>query len=379
MITKKFNACSPNINFPQIPGRMKKIYLLLPILFLSIAVCAQEEDKQSFLKRLMWNEKMLNIMLDMRIDAQTNIVNGDNEERGFNGQTLKLWVAGEIIPGIRYRVRHRFNKSQMPGREGYSAATDHAWLAFDIKEDWTLTVGKQSVQFGTFEYDYSPSDVYLATMCFNDLDAYKIGVNAAYRFLGQTLNLQVVNSDAPQFASDSYRKKALAVNVLWEGDFADGLLKTRWAYGAFQHSKTKFYNWLTAGTQLNINKFTAELDYYLGNRDMDYGDVVGSLGSRYVKDQSLSLNLKLNLDKWRPFIKGTWNQRRDKEFRSNAYENMGVQTVVEYYPFSGLAKDLRFHFAYHYNSTDYQGAFSSLSNRDEHSFLLGTRWLFKVK
>lgn len=361
---------------------MKKLYLIILVLFSFTGLYAQDKDNQSILDKLKWNDEMLNIMLDTRVDLQSTINNSDVDELSFRGQTIKIWLVGEIIPGIRYRVRHRLNKPQTPLREGYSGATDQAWLAFDIGKKWTITAGKQSVQFGTFEYDYNPADIYVPTMAFDDLDAYKTGVNIAYKFAGQILNLQVVNSDAPQFASDSYKNKALAINVLWEGSLLDGMVKTRWAYGAFQHEKSKFYNWLTAGTQLNVGNFTTELDYYLGNRYMDYGSIVDNdeLGSRYVRDQSLSLNLKYNFGKWRPFVKGTWNQRHDKEYGSNAYQTKGIQAVVEYYPFTNkLTKDLRFHAMYAYGNTDYQGEFGDLSNKDTHMLLVGTRWLFKVK
>ncbi len=362
---------------------MKILYLIIGSLLLCVGVFAQHKESQNILDKLLWDDKMLNLMLDTRVDFQTIFDNGSLDEASFEGQTLKLWIVGEVVPGIRYRVRQRLNKPQTPLREGYSAATDQAWLAFDVGgEKWTFTVGKQSVQFGTFEYDYNPADIYQGTMAFNDLDAYKTGVNVAYKFLGQVMNLQLVNSDAPQFASEEYKKKALAMNILWEGDLLRGVIKTRCAYGAFQHEKTKFYNWLTAGLQVNAHKFTTELDYYLGPRDMDYGSVVGidNLGTRSVRDQSLSLNLKYDFGKWKPFVKGTWNQRHDKAYGKNAYENLGIQAVMEFYPFTNkLIKDLRFHAVYAYSNTNFEGEFNGKSNDDTHTILVGTRWLFKVK
>lgn len=361
---------------------MKKIYMIIGALLLSLGAFAQHRESQNILDKLLWDDKMLNVMLDTRVDFKTTFNGSDLDEASFQGQTIKLWLVGEIVPGIRYRLRQRLNKPQTPLREGYSSATDQAWVAFDLGKKWTFTVGKQSVQFGTFEYDYNPADIYQPTMTFDDLDAYKTGVNVAYKFLGQTLNLQVVNSDAPQFARDDYKKKALAVNVLWEGSLLDGKLKTRWGYGAFQHSKSKFYNWITPGIQLNLGQFTTELDYYMGNRDMDYSAIVENpdLGTRYVQDQSVSLNLKYDFGKWRPFVKGTWNQRHDKGFDSNAYESLGIQAVVEFYPFTNkLVKDLRFHAMYAYGNTNFQGEFNDLSNKDTHTLLVGTRWLFKAK
>lgn len=235
---------------------------------------------------------------------------------------------------------------------------------------------------GTFEYDYNGADIYLSTMVNGDFDMYKTGVNAAYKFSGQIMNLQVVNSDATQFAGEEYKNKAFAMNILWQGDLFDKTLRTRWGYGLFQHSKSKFYHWLTLGTQLNIRQFTAELDYFLGNRNMDYGSIVNDseLGLRYVKDQSLGLNLKYNAGKWRPSVKGTWNQRYDQNFETNAYESMGMEAVVEFYPFTNnLIRDLRFHLAYVYNRMDYQGPFSNIENGNNHLVLCGIRWLFKVK
>ncbi|MDR1761009.1 MAG: OprO/OprP family phosphate-selective porin [Bacteroidales bacterium] len=362
---------------------MKKIYTTFCFLLAILSISAQEKQNQTVLDRLIWDDKMLNIMLDTRNDFQSDFQNSDVTNASFQAQTIKLWVVGEIVPGVRYRLRHRLNKPQNAfPREGYSAATDQMWIALDAGKNWTFTIGKQSVQFGTFEYDYNPADIYVPTMCFNDLDAYKTGVNAAYKFLNQTLHLQVINSDATQFASEAYAKKAWAGLLLWEGNLLDEMLKTRWSYGAFQHSKEKILSWLTLGTQLNVGKFTTELDYYLGERYMDYGDVINNsnLGQRNVLDQSLALNLKYDFGKFKPFIKGVWNQRHDKEFGSNAYENMGIQAVVEYYPFTNeYIKDLRFHAMYAYNTTGFQGNFSDLSNQDNQTFLVGMRWLFKAK
>lgn len=362
---------------------MKKIYIIICSVLISIGVQAQHKESENILNKLLWNDEMLNIMVDTRIDLQAQFNNGDLDNASFRTQTFRLWLVGEIIPGIRYRFRHRFNKPQTPLlRDNYSSATDQAWIAFDIGEDWTITAGKQSMQLGTFEYDYNGADIYQSTMVNGDIDMYKTGVNVAYKFSGQEINLQIVNSDAPQFASEEYKNKAFAANFLWVGDLFDKKLRTRWGYGIFQHNKSKFYNWLTLGTQLNLGNFTTELDYFRGNRDMDYGSIVDSteLGSRYVQDQSVALSLKYDFGKWKPIIKGTWNQRYDKKYDSNAYESIGIQAALEFYPFTqDKVKDLRFHIAYAYSNTNFQGEFNSMSNQDTHTILAGTRWLFKVK
>lgn len=361
---------------------MKIKLAIAAILLSAMGLHAQHRDSDNILDKLLWDDKMLNIMLDTRVDLQANFDNDGLNDLSFRGQTIKLWVVGEIIPGIRYRLRQRLNRPQTPLREGYSAATDQAWIALDAGEHVTFTIGKQSVQFGTFEYDYNPADIYLGTMAFNDLDAYKTGVDVAFKFAGQVLHLQVVNSDASQFASEKYENKALAFAAMWEGNLFNNVLRTRWGYGAFQHNKDKFYNWITLGTQLNVDKFTAELDYYNGYRNMDYGYMVDndSLGLRYVKDQSLALNLKYDFGKWRPSVKGIWDKRHDKDADEDAYESKGIEAALEFYPFTNpLVKDLRFFAAYSYTNTEFKGEFSPLKNENAHQVLVGTRWLFKAK
>ncbi|HCC52917.1 MAG TPA: hypothetical protein DEQ30_13390, partial [Porphyromonadaceae bacterium] len=235
---------------------------------------------------------------------------------------------------------------------------------------------------GTFEFNYSGADVYLGTMVNNDFDTYQLGVDAAWTFGGQTLHFQVVNSDSEQFAATDYQSKAFGGAILWEGDLFQGVLKTRWGYSAFQHTKTKFYQWLTAGVQLNLGGFKAELDYYLGDRTMDYSTTVGLAAAdpRYVHDHAASLSVEHTFGKWRPFVKAVWSERYDKDFGSAVYATSGIQTVAEYYPFRREAlKDLRFHAAWMYSRTDFRGPYAGMASRNDHTFLAGMRWLFKVK
>lgn len=364
---------------------MRKFLLAAAILTVAaISANAQYRESENIWQRLIWDDEMLSILLDMRVDGQFSTGNDDGKELGFKGQTFKVLAVGEIIPGIRYRVRHRLNRSGETMRDSFTSATDHAWIAIDLgaRKQWTLTVGKQSAEFGTFEYDYNQADIYLGTMCFNDLDTYKTGINATYRLKEQTLHFQVINSDEPQFASHEYRNKSLGFNFMWEGKLFDGVVNTRCGYSIFMHDKSKYYNWITPGIQININKFTSEIDYYYGQRNMDYGSMVDNenIGLKYVRDQSLAINLKYNFGKWRPSVKGTWNQRYDKNIGNTAYQSFGAQAAIEFYPFEHKrVKDLRFHASYYYNDTSFKGIYSNLSNKDSHTALFGLRWLFKAK
>ncbi|MCD8072139.1 MAG: hypothetical protein LUE10_02985 [Alistipes sp.] len=134
--------------------------------------------------------------------------------------------------------------------------------------------------------------------------------------------------------------------------------------------------------QVNSGDFTAEIDYYFGERNMDYSSVVDldTESLSYVRDQSAALNLKYTLGRWHPSAKGVWNQRRDRNLGRVAYDGWGIQALVEFYPFTAkYLKDLRFHAAWWYSATDPAGPYRYLSNSGGHTALVGMRWLFKAK
>ncbi|MGM5631983.1 porin [Apibacter raozihei] len=371
---------------------MKKILSLLITVSCISGLLAQQPDSvrvadtnsESGLKTvvdyLLKNKELLEIRLDTRFDYQAKFNEHETQESGFRGQTLKIWFTGEIAPGVRYRVRHRLNKPQNPlERDNLSGATDLAYIELDAGKNWTFRIGKQVVQFGTFEFDYLPSDVYLTTTCYDDLDAFKTGLNVAYKTGKQVFNLQVVNSDAPQFSTEKYKNKSLAGLFVWEGNLFNDLIKTRFGYGAFQHDSSKYYSWLTLGTKVTVNKFMAEMDWYMGDRNMNFSSVVPTVeGYRPVRDQSASLNLRYDFGKIKSLVKGTWNKRRDQLTSSN-YMTGGVQAGVEYYPFTNpLLKDLRFHAVYAYTRTNYNGDFKAMEGINQNMIIVGTRWMFKI-
>ncbi|TWP27791.1 hypothetical protein ETU09_06765 [Apibacter muscae] len=332
---------------------------------------------------LLKNKELINIKLDTRFDYQGVFNEKETEQNSLVTQTLKIVADGQITPGIRYMLRQRLNRPQTTlARDNAGYATDFAYLEFDAGKRWTFRVGRQFVIFGTFEYNYNPADVYIPSMIYNDLESYATGLNVSYKVAKQVFNVQVVNSTAPQFADKNYSNKALAGLFLWEGDLFDGVVKTRYGAGLFQHDGSKYFGWYTLGNQLNINKFSTNLDWYIGTRTMDFNSVVpiyneGDL--REVRDQAASVYMKYDLGKFQPILRGTWSHRKDLQ-SGGSYSITGIQGGLEYYPFKGnpLLENLRLHAIYGYNNTDYSGDFKSLDSFDTNYVIVGMRWLFKI-
>ncbi len=321
----------------------------------------------------------LKVDLDTRIDLQ--YIEGSNPEYSdFNLQNMRLIVTGEIVSGLRYRWRQRINKPTTTNADGSGSATDHIWVAVDLGHRWTLTAGKQFVQLGTYEFAYNGADVYLSSLVNNDFTNTRIGVNAAYKFLGQTLNFQFMNA-GEQMTADDYTTQGLAAAAMWEGSLFDGVIGTRIGYAAFQHNSSEIYQWTTAGLQVNTGVLTTEFDFYHGDRMMDYSSTVAiRTGKHHVRDMSGSANFKFAFGKWRPSVKGIWDRRKDMELNSDAYDNLGIQALLEYYPFAeGLLKDMGFHAMYSYKNTEFEGAFSDMESTGVNTALVGMHWIIPVK
>lgn len=359
---------------------MKKLLLLVFALAGWCSASAQYRDSENLRDRLKWDDEKLHLMLDTRFDFLYGAGTSAPETR-FNGQALRFWLQGEIVPGIRYRLRQRLNRVQSPLLDGLAEATDNAWVQFDIghRKDWTVTVGKQTVMLGTYEYDYNGADLYLNTGVNSTFDNHKVGVAATCKFLGQSLSAQVFSpAGAGQFASEKWKSRALSGALLYVGSFFKGSLKTRTGYLAAQRDDRKVYHWLTTGWQLNHGVFTVEADYYRGAYNAS--DAVAK-DLREVRDQSASLGLWICGRHWRPFLKAIWDNRRDNGLRESVYDRVGGQAAVEFYPFQGhkWIEDLRFHIAYTYTQTRFHNTYAGMRDEGRHQILVGMRWFFIAK
>ncbi len=353
---------------------MKKLILLLLALLGALTAHAQYRDSEDLFERLQWDDEKLHILLDTRFDFMYTT---NPTQMRFNGQQLRLWVEGEIVPGIRYRFRHRMNRSQEPLWDGLAKATDNMYISFDIgkRKNWNITVGKMGLALGTYEFDYNGADLYLSSYVNNTMDYYKIGVSATYKFAGQSLTAHLFSPGAGQFATPEYQNKAIGGSLLYVGKFWNGVLNTRTAYTFMQHDATQMYSWLTTGWQVNAGRFTSELDCWLGDYNVDLmSDATTDL--QRARDLSLSLLVRYSWEKWHPSLKAIFDHR----WRGEGMSRFGLSAAVEFYPFKGhkWIDGLRFHAACTLLGwSDRRGDLMGLDGQPQ--ILAGMRWFFIAK
>lgn len=365
-----------------------KRYFILSLLFLTnIFIIFSKDDGEkknttiaedfSTLKK----SDFIHLQFETRFDYKQNWNGSKLETNKFEAHTFKMLLYGNITDKLSYRFRYRFNRTNAPDNSNFAKAADIAYLQYAFTDKFSIRIGKMLTQFGTFEFDHNPATIYIPTMCNSDVVAYSTGVNLAYKIEKQILNLQIINADQNQFASEKYKNKALAALTLWEGNLFNNLLKTKYGFGIFQHDGGTFYNWITLGTQINVESFTTELDMYKGKRFIDFNDIVGTdiIGEKLVHDLSLSVNFKYRINKIVPQLKLIWDERENRKSNGN-YQSKKIQCAFEYFPYhTGTMSNLSFHLVYGYAFTKYNGSFKTSQSAQKNStVLVGLTWPINV-
>lgn len=357
------------------------------------AVAQNREDFRLF-RKIKMNRDLLNIKMDMRIDFDGAVNQHTKDVAAFKANAFKLVLQGDITPNISYLVRQRLNKIGDLGKDNFLAGTDFAFVNFKLGKGWDLTVGKQPVQFGTFEFEYNPADVYFYSLPGSSLQGYSTGINAAYTYKKQQFNFEITDASGPEFSVPGY-DFAFHYSFLWVGDMFNGLWKTRWGYNLTNVAKNQTTSWYTFGNQLMLGPVNLQLEYMTGDYYQEDFSNVFTLNSVrqngpidmkaenmiFAKDQAAIVRAQYSFGKSNEFVmwlKGIYDQRQDKELNAEVLHRWTGAFVFEYYPFNNT--NLNFHFSYGYRYTSLNTAmFSGLpKGNSENMFITGFRWLFNV-
>ena len=103
---------------------MKSIYLAAAALLCSAAIASAQEAGSTVSQDS--KTELLNVDVKARADWQGLWDDGNTNDAntGFEGKYLMLKLDGEIVPGLKYAWRQRFNKSVVDGN--FFDATD--WI-----------------------------------------------------------------------------------------------------------------------------------------------------------------------------------------------------------------------------------------------------------
>ena len=345
---------------------------LITLLVLCLAVCCpmQAQEKplvmpndsiQSLLNRLLPTvnpEVSAHMNLEFYTSAAAYFTEGSLDEAAFKINRVRLEILGSFSKEFNWHFRQSFNKYSNPhALDNLSSSIEYAYVNWKPSEKFNLTVGKQFVAMGGYEY-YLNSNKIREFSEFNDyVAAYQAGVSAAFNLTpSQELVLQVTNFRSGE-DKDMYvygRPEGIAkakVPVLatlnWNGLFADKSIHLRYAASWGQQAEGKNILYLTAGNIYEKGPVVAYVDVMYSRQGLDnhctISDMQGPMVENPVTAQNTEyLSVIADFDyrfhpHWNAYIKGAYETagvyKANGLFEKGLYRTTwNLQGCVEFFP-----------------------------------------------
>jgi hypothetical protein len=358
----------------------RKIWILV-LLFLPPAIMAQVKEPQmgdtTYYKTLIPEEKQgllknMSMIANMRFALRNEFQDGEYTQTRFQNEQFRLEIKGKVHERVYFRFRDRYTRAQTSESvDNLSRSTDLAFVRVDITDKLSIAGGKMCADWGAYEFDYNPIDIYEYSDIIEYADNFLTGAQLAYTITPKhQLTFQILDSRTKTF-DELYgiqpdfeeSKMPLAFVLNWRGSFFDGKFNTIWAYAFHNEAKNTLLdepggmNYIALGNQLKLGKFTVEYDYKWSQEDLDRTGIISEQVNDELYPYALEKTVyighwlhlyyrvspKVNLAFVGMVDVANWEDDLDpqKPAEDNIRTAYGFIPTIEYYPFKDL--NLRFY------------------------------------
>jgi hypothetical protein len=269
-----------------------KIWLLV-LLFLPTLLFAQKEPQvgdTTYYKTLIPEDKQgllknMSMIANMRFAERNEFTDGDFTGSRFTMEQFRMEFRGQVHDKVYFRFRSRYTKTpSSQSIDNIFNSVDLAYIRVKLSDKWNLTAGKMCADWGGFEFDYNPIDIYEYADIVEMADNFLSGVQVSYQALpNHSFTFQALNSRTKSF-DELYgeqpgmveSKVPLALVANWRGSFFGGKFNTIWSYALHTEAKDVFMNYIALGNQLKLGKFTIEYDFKLSMEDLDRTGIISA-------------------------------------------------------------------------------------------------------
>lgn len=321
------------------------------------------EEKQGLLKNM-------SMIANMRFGLRNEFYGDENTDFGFTKtrftmEQFRLEFRGKVHDKVYFRFRDRYTKTpSSQSIDNIFNSVDLAYIRVDATPKLSISVGKMCADWGGYEFDYNPIDIYEYADIVEMADNFLSGVGISYQpFKSHQFTFQALDSRTKSF-NELYgdqpgmveSKVPLALVLNWRGSFFKGKFNTIWSYALHTEAEDVFMNYIALGNQLKLGKFTVEYDYKLSMEDLDRTGIISSTVPDSLYPWALQncvysehwihiyyrLNPKLNFAIVGMLDHALWKNDVDPEKTTdNIRTAWGYIPTIEYYPFKNL--NLRFY------------------------------------
>jgi hypothetical protein len=354
---------------------MKKIITLSLLLSIGSVLFAQRQEdstlkttnpiipvrKQNLLKNM-------DVIANMQFGFNNRFIDGKHTESRFQNNQFRLEIKGKVHDKVSFRFRDRYTRAANPGSlDNLSRSTDLAFIKVDMAPKWSISLGKLCADWGGYEFDANPIDIYEYNDIIEYADNFLTGVQLSHQATpNHEFTFQLLNSRTQTF-SELYGSIPnvteatfpVAMTINWRGNLFDGKWQTIWSYSHFVEAKKKSMYYMAFGNQLKPTKnLLIQYDFKWSNEQLDRKGIVSDMipdaivphnvfDARYV-EHWLNVSYRFH-PKWNAGFNGFvsnayWNNNPDPRADNHLRTSWGYIPILEYFPFHDL--NLKFYGAF---------------------------------
>lgn len=351
---------------------------IVVIFLLPLASLAQKQERQmgdtTYYKTMIPETKQtllknMSMIANMNFAFRNEFVDGVYTQSRFRNEQFRLEFRGQVTDKVFFRFRDRYTRAQTSESvDNLSRSVDLAFIRVDISKKFSISAGKMCADWGAWEFDWNPIDIYEYSDIVEYADNFLTGVGFTYT--PSTRNqwtFQILDSRTKSFnelygtqPNFTESKAPLAFVSNWRGSLFDGKVKTIWSYSLFNEAQeadgsAANMNYIALGNEFNFGKFRFIYDFKWSDEQLDRTGIVSEtvpdnlypyalaktryighwLNFRYRLTPKVDLTLVAMLDiaQWKnSSVDGSNNPTGEEKIR-DAY---GFIPAVEFYPWKDL-------------------------------------------
>ncbi|SHH21799.1 Opacity protein [Chryseolinea serpens] len=349
-----------------------RIKWLLLFFLLPATLWAQKQERQmgdtTYYPTLIPEAKQgllrdVSVIANMNFALRNEFQDGDYMKTRFRNEQFRLEIRGKVHDKVFFRFRDRYTRAQTSESvDNLSRSVDLAYLRFDISEKWSASAGKMCADWGAWEFDWNPIDIYEYSDIVEYADNFLTGVGATYTPSQRNQwTFQVLDSRTKTFTelygtqpNFTESKAPLAFVVNWRGSLLDGKIKTIWSYSLFNEASNANMNYIALGNEFTLNKFRFIYDFKWSDEQLDRTGLVSQtvpdniypyalansryighwINLRYMITPKLHLTFvgMMDIAQWRNSFNDPENTTGEQHIRTA----WGYIPAAEYYPWDNL-------------------------------------------
>lgn len=342
-------------------------------------------NKQSLLNNV-------DVIANMRFAFRNDFEDGTYLKSRFVNEQFRLEIKGKVSDKLYFRFRDRYTRDPLTQSvDNLSRSTDLAFLRFDPNEKWKIYAGKLCADWGGYEFDANPIDIYEYSDIIEYADNFLTGAGVSFvANKNNEFTFQLLNSRTKTFAElyDSIpgiteSKFPFAAVINWRGTMFDGKFSAIWSYSIFKEATHQYMNYIALGNQLSLGRFRLQYDFKLSLENLDRKMIVSSFthdktavqGVRYMShwvSADLQISRIVHLAFTGMLDDAYWDGNPDPNKDKKLRTAWGYIPGVEVYPLKNVNLKVYANMIGRiYRYTDYAKTAFGMVNNDNYRFSVG--------